>query len=632
MPRSSQPQKLRFALVGAGVIGKVHAQALADLPDVAELVAVVDPTRPRRRSWPTGTAPRPPTDLDAVLRRDDIDAVTICTPSGVHADVAVAALDAGKHVVVEKPIDITLAAADRIIDAEKRSGKTVAVISQHRFDKSTEKVLQAVRDGHLGTHHLGDRLARLVARTVLLRLRRLARHLGARRRRRRDEPDRAHHQPDGHHARHAGRGVRLHRVPGARAHRGRGHRRRGGEVRLRRAGHHPRHHRRLPRAGRQPARSSDRRARPSSPTTSWSSSTRTPATPPKSPCRTATAANQVDRRRHAGAGRPRARHARTAASSPTSSTPSPTGRPPRVGTAEARTALSVILAMYESAPPAGPSRCSRDRGLDDRSQRPAPGRQPHRLLARRAAPRTGPPARWARRSPSWPRSATRRSRRTCPTTWRPTTTCRWLASFGLEPALSLYSGSFADRDTHEEQAEAAPGLRGPAGDVRPAVLHDLDDRAARLPRTGPPRGGPRLRPGPARGRRRRHRPVLRGDARRGGHRRPAPARRRLGGDRARAARGAGRRRPGPARLRAGHRAHVVGGHGRARGAARLRRPHRRGAPQGHLRRRHRRGARPTTSTTRRRPSRAGSGPSRASATSTWRPASRRSPPTSPATT
>ncbi|HEX5811620.1 MAG TPA: Gfo/Idh/MocA family oxidoreductase, partial [Pseudonocardia sp.] len=64
---------------------------------------------------------------------------------------AVAALDAGKHVVVEKPIDITLPAADRIIDAEKRSGKTVAVISQHRFDRSTEKVLDAVRDGHLGT-------------------------------------------------------------------------------------------------------------------------------------------------------------------------------------------------------------------------------------------------------------------------------------------------------------------------------------------------------------------------------------------------------------------------------------------------------------------------------------------------
>ena len=143
--------KLRFALVGAGVIGKVHAEALAALPDVAELVAVVDRDPAKARELAARYGAESATDLDAVLRRDDVDAVTICTPSGVHADGAVAALDAGKHVVVEKPIDITLAAADRIIDAEKRSGKTVGVISQHRFDRSTEKVLAAVRDGRLGT-------------------------------------------------------------------------------------------------------------------------------------------------------------------------------------------------------------------------------------------------------------------------------------------------------------------------------------------------------------------------------------------------------------------------------------------------------------------------------------------------
>jgi predicted dehydrogenase len=144
--------KLRFALVGAGAIGRVHAKALAELADVAELVAVVDPDPDRARdlAWRYGVAVAT-TDLDAVLRRDDVDAVSICTPSGLHADGAVAALDAGKHVVVEKPIDVSLAAADRIIDAEKRSGKAVSVISQHRFDRSSEKVLQAVHDGTLGT-------------------------------------------------------------------------------------------------------------------------------------------------------------------------------------------------------------------------------------------------------------------------------------------------------------------------------------------------------------------------------------------------------------------------------------------------------------------------------------------------
>jgi len=143
-------QRVRFALVGAGFIGGVHAKELAGL-DEAELVAVVDTDLATAQALAGAYGAAATTDLTAVLQRDDVDAVSICTPSGLHADGAVAALDAGKHVVVEKPLDVSLAAADRIIDAEKRSGKTVAVISQHRFDKSSEKVLQAVRDGHLGT-------------------------------------------------------------------------------------------------------------------------------------------------------------------------------------------------------------------------------------------------------------------------------------------------------------------------------------------------------------------------------------------------------------------------------------------------------------------------------------------------
>jgi UDP-N-acetyl-2-amino-2-deoxyglucuronate dehydrogenase len=143
-------QKLRFAVVGAGFIGGVHARELTGL-DEAEVVAVVDTDLDKARKLADAYGADASSDLDAVLRRADVDAVTICTPSGLHADGAVAALDAGKHVVVEKPLDVSLAAADRIIDAEKRSGRTVAVISQHRFDRSTEKVLQAVRDGHLGT-------------------------------------------------------------------------------------------------------------------------------------------------------------------------------------------------------------------------------------------------------------------------------------------------------------------------------------------------------------------------------------------------------------------------------------------------------------------------------------------------
>src|SRR6185437_14211566 len=78
--QDDQTPKLRFALVGAGVIGKVHARALIDLPDVAELVAVVDRDPAKAKELAGQYGAEASTDLDAVLRRDDIDAVTICTP------------------------------------------------------------------------------------------------------------------------------------------------------------------------------------------------------------------------------------------------------------------------------------------------------------------------------------------------------------------------------------------------------------------------------------------------------------------------------------------------------------------------------------------------------------------------
>jgi UDP-N-acetyl-2-amino-2-deoxyglucuronate dehydrogenase len=144
--------RVRFAVIGAGMIGRVHAAALADLPDTAELAVItdIDAAKARAVAEQYG-ATESTTDVASILARDDIDAVIICTPSGLHADLAVAALNAGKHVVIEKPIEITLAAADRIISAESRSRKKVTVISQHRFDRSTEKVMKAMADGAYGT-------------------------------------------------------------------------------------------------------------------------------------------------------------------------------------------------------------------------------------------------------------------------------------------------------------------------------------------------------------------------------------------------------------------------------------------------------------------------------------------------
>jgi UDP-N-acetyl-2-amino-2-deoxyglucuronate dehydrogenase len=132
------------------VIGRLHAQTIQALAPRAELVAVVDRGYERATALASEFGVAAETDPAAVLARDDIDAVTICLPSGQHADAAVAALEHGKHVIIEKPIDITLDAARRIRDAEAGSSATAMVVSQHRHDRASQVVHAAARAGRFG--------------------------------------------------------------------------------------------------------------------------------------------------------------------------------------------------------------------------------------------------------------------------------------------------------------------------------------------------------------------------------------------------------------------------------------------------------------------------------------------------
>jgi UDP-N-acetyl-2-amino-2-deoxyglucuronate dehydrogenase len=141
---------MKFAVVGAGVIGATHARLITSLPDSSELVAIVDVEPDRAAELSSKYGGEPMTELEKACARPDVDAVSICLPSGMHADAAITALKAGKHVIVEKPIDVTLAAADRLIDVEQQTELTVAVISQRRFQPAPAFVHQAVDAGRLG--------------------------------------------------------------------------------------------------------------------------------------------------------------------------------------------------------------------------------------------------------------------------------------------------------------------------------------------------------------------------------------------------------------------------------------------------------------------------------------------------
>jgi UDP-N-acetyl-2-amino-2-deoxyglucuronate dehydrogenase len=144
-----------FGIIGCGVISPFHARAVGELPN-ARLVAVADivPESAEQRGGEFGVDFT--TDVDELLARPDVDVVSICVPSGLHAEIGVRAAAAGKHVVVEKPIDITLEAADRLIAACHDHGVVLTVISQHRFGPAVQRLRGLIDGGRLGRLVLGD--------------------------------------------------------------------------------------------------------------------------------------------------------------------------------------------------------------------------------------------------------------------------------------------------------------------------------------------------------------------------------------------------------------------------------------------------------------------------------------------
>ena len=139
-----------FALVGAGVIGKQHGLVMSQLAAQLRLTAVVDVVASRAAELASSRGGRPYASLTDALAAEEIDVVVVCTPTGLHGAVAIEALDAGKHVIIEKPAETTVARTDEIIAARDKAGTLVTVISQHRFDPATEQTLAAIGAGEFG--------------------------------------------------------------------------------------------------------------------------------------------------------------------------------------------------------------------------------------------------------------------------------------------------------------------------------------------------------------------------------------------------------------------------------------------------------------------------------------------------
>jgi UDP-N-acetyl-2-amino-2-deoxyglucuronate dehydrogenase len=143
---SSAP--LGFGIIGAGMISAFHAQAIAQLTG-ARLVGVASRSA-KGRELADQHGVFSTTEPAALLARPDLQVVCITTPSGAHLEPALAAIRAGKHVVIEKPIEITPARADEILDVADRAKVHVVPIFQGRFGDGARTVKAALDAGRLG--------------------------------------------------------------------------------------------------------------------------------------------------------------------------------------------------------------------------------------------------------------------------------------------------------------------------------------------------------------------------------------------------------------------------------------------------------------------------------------------------
>lgn len=140
---------VRIAVIGAGNIGKLHVTAMQEIEQVRVTVVCTRHggdgqvlAQKVGADWES--------DYHTAIARDDVDAISICTPSGSHKDIAIVAAKAGKHILVEKPIEITLPRIDAMLEAAAEANVKLSCIFQSRMRQGARAVKEAINQGRLG--------------------------------------------------------------------------------------------------------------------------------------------------------------------------------------------------------------------------------------------------------------------------------------------------------------------------------------------------------------------------------------------------------------------------------------------------------------------------------------------------
>ncbi len=142
-------RKLKFAIYGCGAIARTHAEAILNIEN-AELFACADLSEASASLFAEKYKIKKYDSLDALCADADIDVINVCTPSGTHADIATRVLAANKNIILEKPMAITGADCDRIIEAADGSHGKLTVISQLRTSPDIRRLKSMIDSGELG--------------------------------------------------------------------------------------------------------------------------------------------------------------------------------------------------------------------------------------------------------------------------------------------------------------------------------------------------------------------------------------------------------------------------------------------------------------------------------------------------
>ena len=143
------------AIVGTGNIAAAHVHAVTSVPS-ARLTGFASRSVESARPWAERHGVRAYRDVEEAVNDPDVDVVAVCTPSGAHLEPALTAIRAGKHVIVEKPIEVTVERAETMVREAERAGVVVATIFMSRFADANAFVRDAVVSGRLGTMVQGD--------------------------------------------------------------------------------------------------------------------------------------------------------------------------------------------------------------------------------------------------------------------------------------------------------------------------------------------------------------------------------------------------------------------------------------------------------------------------------------------